>query len=201
MSVMPQMPATMSRSVHLTDRQVEAFAQELNQLRDQILAKVGEEDANYIRSVQRKVRNSEIAGRTLLGTLGWLPPAWLAGTALLSFSKIVDNMELGHNVMHGQYYFMNDPKFSGANFEWDNACAGPLWKHYHNYMHHTYTNILGKDHDVGYNLVRMDEKQPWAPSDLFNLPKTAALALLFEWAVGYHDIQVAVDEYKDDPQL
>ena len=68
MSVMPQMPATMSRSVHLTDRQVEAFAQELNQLRDQILAKVGEEDANYIRSVQRKVRNSEIAGRTLLGT-------------------------------------------------------------------------------------------------------------------------------------
>ena len=201
MSVMPQMPAKMSRSVHLTDRQVEAFAQELNQLRDQIFAKVGEEDANYIRSVQRKVRNSEIAGRTLLGTLGWLPPAWLAGTVLLSFSKIVDNMELGHNVMHGQYDFMNDPKFSGANFEWDNACAAPLWKHYHNYMHHTYTNIMGKDHDVGYNLVRMDEKQPWAPSDLFNLPKTLALALLFQWAVGYHDIQVAVDEYKDDPEL
>ena len=201
MSVMPQMPAKISRSVHLTDRQVEAFAEELNQLRDQIFAKVGEEDANYIRSVQRKVRNSEIAGRTLLGTLGWLPPAWLAGTVLLSFSKIVDNMELGHNVMHGQYDFMNDPKFSGANFEWDNACAGPLWKHYHNYMHHTYTNILGKDHDVGYNLVRMDEKQPWAPSDLFNLPKTLALALLFQWAVGYHDIQVAVDEYKDDPEL
>ena len=179
MSNMPKFPAETSRSRYLTQEQTQQFAKELEALRDEMMAKVGEEDANYIRSVARKVRNSEIAGRTLLGTLGWLPPAWLAGVALLSFSKIVDNMELGHNVMHGQYDFMNDPKFSGANFEWDNACAAPLWKHYHNYMHHTYTNILGKDHDVGYNLVRMDEKQPWAPSDLFNLPKTAALALLF----------------------
>ena len=201
MSNMPKFPAETSRSRYLTQEQTQQFAKELEALRDNIMAKVGEEDANYIRSVARKVRNSEIAGRTLLGTLGWLPPAWLAGVALLSFSKIVDNMELGHNVMHGQFDFMNDPNFSGANFEWDNACAGPLWKHYHNYMHHTYTNILGKDHDVGYNLVRMSPEQAWGPSDLFNLPKTVALALLFQWAVGYHDIQVSVDEYKDDPQL
>ena len=201
MSNMPKFPSTSSASRYLTDEQVAQFAKELEAIRDDAMAKVGQEDADYIRGVYNQVRYSEIAGRTLLGTLGWLPPAWLAGVALLSFSKIVDNMELGHNVMHGQFDWMNDPAFNGANFEWDNACAGPLWRHYHNYMHHTYTNVLGKDHDIGYNLVRMHEDQPWAPSDLFNLPKTAALALLFQWAVGYHDIQVSVDEYADDPKL
>ena len=31
----------------------------------------------------------------------------------MGFAKIMENMELGHNVMHGQYDWMNDPKFNG----------------------------------------------------------------------------------------
>ncbi len=41
--------------------------------------------------------------------LGFLPPFWLAGVGALSISKILDNMEIGHNVMHGQYDWMREP--------------------------------------------------------------------------------------------
>ena len=93
-------------------------------------------------SVQAIVRYTEIGGRGLLFA-GWLPPAWLAGTGLLAFSKIVDNMELGHNVMHGQYDWMNEPALRGDTYEWDNACDGDAWRHSHNYVHHTFTNVDG----------------------------------------------------------
>ena len=32
--------------------------------------------------------------------------------------------------------------------------------------HHTYTNILGKDNDLGYGILRVDEDQPWKPRHL-----------------------------------
>ena len=63
---------------------------------------------------------------------------------LLGISKIVNNMELGHNVMHGQFDFMHDPEFAGNTFEWNHACPADFWRYTHNYEHHTYTNILGR---------------------------------------------------------
>ena len=35
-------------------------------------------------------------------------------------------------------------------------------------MHHTYTNIVGKDRDIGYGILRMSEDQPWRPYYLGN---------------------------------
>ena len=57
----------------------------------------------------RAQRGLEVAGRGLMFA-GFFPPAWLAGVTALSLSKILDNMEIGHNVMHGQYDWMNDPE-------------------------------------------------------------------------------------------
>ena len=128
----------------LTSEQLERFGEELDEIRRRVLADRGERDANYIRRVIRAQRALEVAGRGLLWA-GILPPAWVAGTAALSVSKILDNMEVGHNVMHGQYEWMNDPKLSGKQFEWDTACPADQWRHSHNYMHHTHTNIVGKD--------------------------------------------------------
>ncbi len=123
-------------------------------------------------------RGLEVAGRGLLW-VGWFPPAWLAGTAALSLSKILDNMEIGHNVMHGQFDWTNDPKLSSKGFEWDTACPGDQWRHSHNYMHHTHTNIVGKDRDIGYGVLRMSEDQEWRPYYLGNpLYATAARDLL-----------------------
>src|SRR5699024_8100461 len=101
-----------------------------------------------------------------------------------------DNMEIGHNVMHGQYDFMKDPAFSSKTFEWDTACPSAHWKHTHNHIHHTYTNIVGKDRDVGYSLIRVADSQKWQPKDLGNLVYAAGLALTFQWGVALHDLEV-----------
>jgi fatty acid desaturase len=120
----------------------------------------------------------------------FLPPFWLGGTAALAVSKILDNMEIGHNVMHGQYDWMKDPALDSKRFEWDTACPGDQWRHSHNYMHHTHTNVLGKDRDIGYGILRMSEDQPWRPRDLGNPVYAALLAALFQWGVALHDLEV-----------
>jgi fatty acid desaturase len=174
---------------HLTPEQIESFGAELDAIRQRTLDDLGERDADYIRNVIRAQRGLEISGRALL-MAGFLPPAWLAGTAALSVSKILDNMEIGHNVMHGQYDWMNDPGLSGKEFEWDTACPGDQWRHSHNYMHHTHTNIHGKDRDIGYGVLRMSEEQPWEPYYLGNPLYATLLALFFQYGVALHDLEV-----------
>ena len=77
-----------------------------------MIADLGERDATYIRRIIKAQRGLEVGGRALLFG-GIFPPFWLAGTAMLGLSKILDNMEIGHNVMHGQYDWMGDPAISG----------------------------------------------------------------------------------------
>ena len=73
-------------------------------------------------------RDCSSAGRVTLfasgvAIKGWRP-AWIAGAALLGVAKILENMEIGHNVMHGQWDWMNDPEIHSRNWEWDTAPAG-----------------------------------------------------------------------------
>jgi fatty acid desaturase len=173
----------------LTTEQLDALGRELDAIRERVIADLGERDAAYIRRVIKAQRGLEIGGRGLL-ELGFLPPAWLAGTVALSLSKILDNMEIGHNVMHGQYDWMNDQAVNGQEFEWDSACPSEQWRHSHNYMHHTHTNILGKDRDIGYGVLRMSEDQPWHPYYLGNPVYAVLLALFFQWGVALHDLEV-----------
>lgn len=139
----------MQATTELTAEQIEELGRRLDAIRDRVLAERGASDAEYIRDVIRKQRALEIGGRALLFA-GVLPPAWIAGTAMLSIAKILENMEIGHNVMHGQWDWMRDPKIHSSTWEWDNVSSSAEWKHSHNYMHHTYTNVVGKDRDVGY---------------------------------------------------
>uniref|UniRef100_UPI00036F6E27 fatty acid desaturase family protein n=1 Tax=Rhodococcus sp. R1101 TaxID=1170698 RepID=UPI00036F6E27 len=134
-------------------------------------------------------RGFEIAGRGLL-FVGFLPPAWVAGVAALSVSKILDNMEIGHNVMHGQYDWMREPSLNSRVFEWDTVCPSDQWRHSHNYLHHTYTNILGQDRDIGYGVLRMDPAQKWHLYYLGNPVYATVLMFMFEWGVMMHDAEV-----------
>ncbi len=182
------MSSTTENQIPLTPEQIESFGEELDAIRQRVLADRGERDASYIRKVIRAQRGLEVAGRGLLWA-GVFPPAWIAGTAALSLSKILDNMEIGHNVMHGQYDWMNDPALSGKQFEWDNACPADQWRHSHNYMHHTHTNIVGKDRDIGYGVLRMSEDQTWKPYYLGNPVYATLLALFFQYGVALHDLE------------
>ncbi len=177
-----------SSAAPLSAEQLEQLGRELDALRARVLSDLGERDADYINRVIRAQRGLEAAGRGLL-FLGFLPPAWLAGTAALSLSKILDNMEIGHNVMHGQYDWMNEPRLNGSTFEWDSACPGDQWRHSHNYMHHTHTNVVGKDRDIGYGILRMSEDQEWHPYYLGNPLYAALLAAFFQYGVALHDLE------------
>ncbi|MHA7282658.1 fatty acid desaturase family protein [Arthrobacter sp. TMS2-4] len=179
---------------HLTDEQVEELGRELDAVRDEILAKRGATDAAYIRRVIKLQRSLEFAGR---GTLLFskYKPAWFAGTAMLSLAKIMENMEIGHNVLHGQWDWMRDPDIHSTTWEWDFVTPARSWQHTHNDLHHRWTNVIGKDRDIGYNLLRMDPDQPWRPFNLGNPLYNAILAPVFEWGIALYDLEIP--EYKE----
>ncbi|WP_255507096.1 fatty acid desaturase [Mycobacterium sp. AZCC_0083] len=172
----------------MTPEQAENFGRELDAIRERVIADLGDRDATYIRRVIKAQRALEVGGRTLLFA-GILPPAWLAGTAMLAASKILDNMEIGHNVMHGQYDWMGDPALTSRNFEWDSACPSDQWRHSHNYMHHTYTNIVDMDRDIGYGILRMSEAQRWSPYYLGNPVYAFLLMVFFQYGVALHELE------------
>jgi fatty acid desaturase len=172
---------------HLTREQIDSIGRELDELREETLARLGDEDAAHIRRIVRLSRTSAIAGRSLL-MFGFTPVSWGLGVVALSAAKILENMEIGHNVMHGQYDWMNDDGLESSTYEWDNVCDSSQWRHYHNYEHHTFTNILGKDRDVGYGILRVSEDQYWRPKHLVQPVSNVLLSLLFQWGVGVHDL-------------
>ena len=182
----PELPQVFERAD--LPAQLDAFGAELDALRQRVLDDLGERDADYIHRIIKAQRTLEVGGRALL-FLGIIPPAWLAGTVMLGLSKILDNMEIGHNVMHGQYDWMGEPALYGKDFEWDNACPSDQWRHSHNYMHHTYTNIVGMDRDVGYGILRMSDKQPWEPYFLGNPLYAFLLMVLFQYGVAVHELE------------
>ncbi|MBS1836617.1 MAG: acyl-CoA desaturase [Actinobacteria bacterium] len=173
----------------LTAEQVAEFGAEMDRIRDEVLSSLGEADAAYIRRVIDAQRRLDLAGRITL-LFGILPPAWVAGTTMLSIAKILENMEIGHNVMHGQWDWMRDPEIHSTTWEWDNACPSKQWKHSHNQVHHVWTNVVGRDRDVGYGLLRISEDQPWHPAYLAQPVYAAVLACLFQWGVAMHDVDV-----------
>ena len=181
--------ADVKEFAHLTQADVEALGREFDAVRRDIEESRGQSDADYIRSVITLQRRLNVAARvTLFGSR--IPPLWVAGTAMLAVAKILENMEIGHNVMHGQWDWMNDPEIHSSTWEWDNVCPADQWRHSHNYIHHTYTNVIGKDRDVGYEILRVRSDQPWHPYYLTQPVVNFLLMLLFEHGVSLHDLDI-----------
>jgi NADPH-dependent stearoyl-CoA 9-desaturase len=171
----------------LTAEQIEQLGRAFDAIHDEVFADLGEQDAKYIRSTIKLHRCLVLAARAML--LGSRKkPLWLGGTAALSVAKILENMEIGHNVMHGQWDWMNDPDINSKNWDWDTASPADAWRHSHNYEHHTFTNIRGKDRDLGYEIMRIDPHQHWHPVYLFQPLYNLLLMGFFEWGVALHDL-------------
>ncbi|MBA3867332.1 MAG: acyl-CoA desaturase, partial [Solirubrobacterales bacterium] len=171
----------------LSPEQIEALGREFDTIRDRVRADLGERDRRYIESMIEMHRRLGVISRALLLASNNLP-ARVAGTAALSAAKILENMEIGHNVLHGQWDWMNDPRIHSSTWDWDTASTAEAWKHSHNYVHHTFTNIRGKDKDLGYEIMRIDPEQPWHPVYLFQPIYNLLLAAFFEWGVAVHDL-------------
>jgi fatty acid desaturase len=171
----------------LSDEQIDELGHEFDAIHDEIFAELGDRDRRYIVSMIEMHRRLVVLGRVLLLASRYRPTR-IAGTTLLSLAKILENMEIGHNVMHGQWDWMNDPQISSTAWDWDSASTAEAWKHSHNYVHHTFTNIRGKDRDLGYEIMRIDPHQKWHPVYLFQPLYNLVLAAFFEWGVATHDL-------------
>ncbi len=171
----------------LSPEQTEELAREFDAIRDRVRADLGARDRRYIESMIEMHRRLAVLSRALLLASNSLPARW-AGTASLSAAKILENMEIGHNVLHGQWDWMNDPRIHSTTWDWDTASTAEAWKHSHNYVHHTFTNIRGKDKDLGYEIMRIDPEQRWHPVYLLQPLYNLLLMAFFEWGVALHDM-------------
>lgn len=182
-------PMIESPLARLSAAQIEAIGREFDAIHDEVFNSLGDRDADYIRSIIALHRQLALLSRAiLLGSR--YKPAWLLGTAVLGIAKILENMEIGHNVMHGQWDWMQDPRINSASWDWDAASTPEAWKHSHNYVHHTFTNIRGKDKDLGYEIMRIDPHQRWHPIYLLQPIYNLLLAAFFEWGVAAHDLDL-----------
>jgi len=175
---------------HLTAEDIELIGKELDDIRQSVIDSRGESDARYIRKVIDVHRKIELGSRAVLLASGF-PPAWVIGTVGLSIAKILENMEIGHNILHGQWDWMRDPKIHSTTWEWDMASPAEQWKHSHNELHHTYTNVIGKDNDLGYGIMRVDEDQPWQPFHLGQPLWSFINACFFEYGIAAYDLELA----------
>ncbi len=171
----------------LSKERSRALRADLDALRTEYAAKIGEEDARYIRAVRAVARASRMGGRLLIH-FSLEPISWSAGVLALAAYKVLENMEIGHNVMHGQYDFMHDPQLSSATYEWDMVATARNWKRAHNATHHVFTNVIGRDHDFGYNLFRFSEDVPWNPTHLAQPLLSPLSGLFFQYSIGAYDL-------------
>ncbi|GAA1666812.1 fatty acid desaturase family protein [Kribbella sp. NPDC056951] len=189
---------------HLTPEDIEEIGRRLDEIRAEVIATRGARDAAYIRKVISVQRKLELGSRAVL-LLSLFPPAWLIGTAGLSVAKILENMEIGHNVLHGQWDWMRDPKIHSTSYEWDHASPADQWKHAHNDLHHTFTNVVGKDNDLGYGIMRVDEDQRWYPLYLAQPFWNAINAVFFEYGIAAYDLELgrnlATKERRQNPDF
>jgi NADPH-dependent stearoyl-CoA 9-desaturase len=174
---------------HLTAEDIELIGKELDTIRQEVRDSLGEDDAAYIRKVIATQRKLELGSRAVL-LASFFPPAWFVGTVGLSVAKILENMEIGHNILHGQWDWMRDPKIHSTTWEWDMASPAEQWKHSHNELHHTYTNVIGKDNDLGYGIMRVDEDQPWQPFHLGQPLWSFLNACFFEYGIAAYDLEL-----------
>lgn len=193
-------PASGNPLHRLTPEQIEEIGQKFQAIHDEVRADLGARDRVYITNLITFHRRLAAVSRIMLMASRY-PPAAVLGTVGLSTAKILENMEIGHNVMHGQWDWMNDPHIHSSTWDWDTASPAAAWKHSHNYVHHTYTNILGKDKDLGYEIFRVDPRQRWEPRFLPQAPLNVLLMAFFEWGVAVHDLDFeAIRTGKKDPK-
>ena len=182
---------------HLSDADVEALAAELDEIRCDIEVSRGAKDRAYIIRAIGFQRCLEIAARlTIAKSKGKF--GWAVGTAALAAAKCIENMELGHNISHGQWDWMNDPEIHSNTWEWDTAGLTSQWRYSHNYRHHVFSNIVGVDDDLGFRVLRVTRDQEWWPALLLQPLRAVLLATAFEWGVALHGLNSVQEEETSD---
>jgi linoleoyl-CoA desaturase len=184
----------------LSDEQIKEIGKKFDQLHEEVKNDLGDRDAAYIHSIIELHRRLALLGRVLIAGSKFRV-LQVTGTGVLSAAKILENMEIGHNVLHGQWDWMNHPVINSSAWDWDNVSPSDGWKYSHNYVHHTYTNIRGMDRDLGYEIMRIDPHQKWHPVFLAQPIYNLILMGFFEWGVALHDLDLGAIRKREKPML
>jgi fatty acid desaturase len=152
---------------------------EFEDIKRRFRAKLGQEDVNYIKGLRRKSRGFEALGRGLLW-VSFEPVTFLGGVFFLWLHRNLEAIEIGHNVLHGQYdYFPEIPQFHAHNFKWKAPVDEEGWRREHNGLHHVHTNVYEKDPDLNHGILRMNEETPWNSRHRYQVPIYLLMAYPF----------------------
>jgi fatty acid desaturase len=177
---------------HLSAADVDSLAFDLDAIRLDVEESRGAKDRAYICRTIALQRCLDAAARLALGSSrGKI--GWVLGTVALAAAKCIENMEIAHNVSHGQWDWMNDPEIHSSTWEWDMVGLSSQWRYSHNYRHHVFTNVLGVDDDLGYGVLRVTCDQRWKPNNLLQPLRHLLLAITFEWGVALQGLDAALD--------
>ena len=144
--------------------------QEFEAIKQRYRDKLGPRDVAYIQGLRRKSRVCEAIGRGLL----WVSPepvSFSLGVFFVWLHRNLESLEIGHNVLHGQYdYFPEIPQFHSHNFKWKAPVDEEGWRKEHNGMHHVHTNVYEMDPDLNHGILRTNEQTPWNPRHMWQVP-------------------------------
>jgi NADPH-dependent stearoyl-CoA 9-desaturase len=182
---------------HLSDKDLDELAAALEAIRRDVESSRGTRDRAYIKRAIAFQRALEVAARLVIGTSKGRF-GWAVGTGALAAAKCIENMELGHNISHGQWDWMNDPEIHSSTWEWDMAGLTSQWQHSHNFRHHVFANVVGVDDDLGFGVMRVTRDEEWRPRALVQPLRAVLLALLFEWGVALHGLYSVQDRETTD---
>ena len=191
--------ADVAAYAHLTRTEVESLGNELDAIRSDVEESLGARDAAYIRRTIKFQRTLEVVSRIIIAC-SRSRVGWAVGTMSLAYAKSVENMEIGHNVGHGQWDWMNDPEIHSTTWEWDMVGVSSQWRYSHNYRHHMFSNIVDVDDDLGFGVIRMSRDEPWQPMHLLQPLRNLLLASIFEWGIGLHGIHSERDRLAPDAE-
>ena len=97
-------------------------------------------------------------------------------------------MELGHNITHGQWDWMNDREIHSNTCKWDTAALTSQWR-YPQLPTPCVLERLAVDADLGFRVLRVTRYQQWRLGSPCWQPLGAVLlAVAFEWGVAQHGL-------------
>lgn len=138
-----------------------ALADAMQALYDKTRARMGEEDVQHIRNVAAYSQAIKARSRELIQK-GGKDDALMRGVVLYMLHVLLEFSELGHNILHGSYDNLpNAEEFHSDRWQWDFVTDIREWKVMHHQNHHPFTNIINKDHDLGYSIARLYPNQDW----------------------------------------
>ncbi len=168
------------------EERLRKFGEAIDAIRTKIEAKIGEEDVHYIKRVDAFSRTMEVAGRLLLH-FSFEPITWSMGVIALWLHKQLQATEVGHTALHGAFDGLpNAERYQSATFKWDVPIDEEAWRYGHNIRHHQFTNITGKDPDIHFGPIRLNDQTPHSAVNYFQIPIMAVVATNFGFGMNMH---------------